>query len=360
VLNLELGLPRVIREIMTNMMDAIQITALGHPVEQVRIPIPAVGSYDVLVRVGAAGICHSDEHYRSGSAPPGHLPITPGHEVAGTIESVGEGVKPSRVGERVALHYLITCGRCVACSRGDEQFCKEATMIGKYVDGGWAEYVSVPSRNAVALPDTVDLPSGAVMMCSSATSYHALKKARVSSGERVAVFGLGGLGQSAVQLALVMGAAEVFAVDINPERLARAASYGAVPVDAAKEDPVAQIREATHGDGVDAALELIGLRLTIEQAAACLAPKGRAAIAGICPEPISIDTYHALVGREAELIGVSDHLLSELYELMDLCDRLRFDQIITDTIPLDAPRVNAVLERLGAHGEGVRTVIEPL
>lgn len=342
------------------MMDAIQITALGRPVEQVRVPIPSVGSDDVLVRVGAAGICHSDEHYRSGSAPPGHLPITPGHEVAGTIERVGENVDARRMGERVALHYLITCGRCLACSRGDEQFCKEATMIGKYVDGGWAEYISIPARNAVPLPDAVDLPSGAVMMCSSATSYHALKKARVTSGERVAVFGLGGLGQSAVQLAFIMGAAQVFAVDINPERLARAASYGAVPVDAAKEDPVAQIKEATNGEGVDAALELIGLRLTIEQAAASLAPKGRAAIAGICQEPVSVDTYRTLVGREAELIGVSDHLLSELYQLVDLYGRLRFDQIITDTIPLDASRVNAVLERLGAHGDGVRTVIEPL
>ncbi len=340
-------------------MNAIRITGLGRPVEKVHIPVPSVGDHEVLVRVKAAGICHSDEHYRSGSAPPGYLPITPGHEVAGVIESVGGNVDPARIGERVALHYLITCGRCIACSRGDEQFCHEVAMIGKQADGGWAEYVSVPSRNAVPLPDSVDFGSAAVMMCSTATSYHALRKARVTSGDRVAVFGLGGLGQSAVQLALIMGAARVFAVDINPERLRRAASYGAVPVNGRIEDPVERIRKATGGLGVDVSLELIGLRVTIEQAATCLAPKGRAAIAGICSESVSIDTYRTLVGREAELIGVSDHLLSELYELLALFGRLRFDGIITQTIPLDADPINATLARLGVHGEGVRTIIQP-
>lgn len=344
---------------MTETMKAVRIEELDAPVVNAELPVPRPEPDDVLVRVKAAGICHSDEHYRSGKAPPGYLPITPGHEVSGVIEAVGDSVDPSCVGERVALHYLITCGRCLHCSRSDEQFCKSGKMIGKYAEGGWAEYITVPSRNAVALPDTVDYPTGAVMMCSTATSYHALKKARVSSGDTVAIFGLGGLGQSAVQLALLMGAAEVYAIDINPGRLQAAADAGAVPVDAGAGDAAAAVRAATGGRGVDAALELIGLPQTISQAVETLAPKGRAAVAGICPETVEIDTYRHIVGREGELIGVSDHLLSEIHELLALADRLRFDHIITSSVPLDEKPVNEVLQRLGDFGEGVRAVIEP-
>lgn len=342
-------------------MKAVRIVELGGPVADRSVPVPACTFGEVLVEVQAAGVCHSDEHYRSGKAPPGYLPITPGHEVAGTITAIGEGVDPARIGERVAIHYLKTCGKCVHCAGGNEQFCPAAVMIGKYTEGGWAEYITVPSRNAVALPESITFEAGAVMMCSTATSFHALRKARLRAGERVAIFGAGGLGQSAVQLAILMGAVEVFAVDLSPERLETAKALGAVPIDVAAGNPVAQIAEATHGAGVDVALELIGLRTTIEQAVSSLAIKGRAAVAGICTEPVSVDTYGVLVGREAELIGVSDHLLSEIYELLDFAKRgkLRYDHIITERLPLEADRINTALRRLGNHGSGVRSVIVP-
>jgi propanol-preferring alcohol dehydrogenase len=156
-----------------------------------------------------------------------------------------------------------------------------------------------------------------------------------------------------------MGAARVFAVDINPGRRKNAADAGAVPVDASSGDAAGQILAATGGRGVDAALELIGLKNTIEQAVECLAPKGRAAVAGISREYAEIDTYRQLVGKEAELMGVSDHLLSEVKELISLSDRLRFDHIITARIPLDEKPINDALMRIGNYGDGIRTVIEP-
>jgi threonine dehydrogenase-like Zn-dependent dehydrogenase len=199
------------------------------------------------------------------------------------------------------------------------------------------------------------------MMCSTATSFHALKKSRLQPGERAAVFGAGGLGMSAIQLAYLLGAEQVYAVDINPDRLKKAEKLGAVAVNAAQSDPVEQIREHTGGRGVDVALELIGLRTTIEQAVSCLANMGRAAVAGICREPITVDTYAEIIGREGELIGVSDHLLSEIPALFQFAaeGKIDYSGIVTETVALDAAEINPVLTRLGAYGDGARAVICP-
>ena len=138
---------------MNNDMLAVRLTPDGLVEEHVEIPRPGTG--EILVRVGAAGICHSDAHYRNGTAAPPELPVTLGHEVAGTIEVVGDGVVGLDEGDRVALHYLVTCGVCTYCVSGTEQFCSSGKMIGKSADGGYAEFISIPARNAVVLPDEV-------------------------------------------------------------------------------------------------------------------------------------------------------------------------------------------------------------
>ena len=230
--------------------------------------------------------------------------MTLGHEVAGVVEKVGPGaVTNLRPGDRVVLHYNITCGDCYFCSTGNEQFCPRGLMLGHFTDGGFAEYISVPARNALVLPAEISFEQGATLMCASATSFHAFRKARIRAGEKAAVFGIGGLGLSAIQLARAFGAVEVFAVDRRREKLDLAAHYGAVPVDASRVDPVEEIRQRTGGRGVDVALEVIGKALTMQQALRSLGPMGRAVIVGIGNEPLSIDTYRELLGGEAELIG---------------------------------------------------------
>ena len=337
-------------------MKAIRLVRIGEPLEEHELPIPEPEHGEVLVRIEAAGICHSDVHYRNGSAPPPSLPITLGHEVAGVVERVGPGVATHAAGDRVCLHYMKSCRSCSYCIAGMEQFCGEASMVGKFCDGGFAEYIAIPSFNAVQLPENVPLDWAAVMMCSTATAYHAIRKARFVPGNDAAVFGVGGLGLSAVQLLSALGAKTIFAVDIDPERLELAERFGATAVRAGDVDPVETI--CSQG-GVGVAVELLGKRETIEQSLACLAPGGRAAIAGITNEPISVDTYHELVGREAELIGVSDHLRSELDDLIDLASRgrLSFGEIITERIPLDAREIDRVLDRLERFGSGVRAVV---
>jgi 2-desacetyl-2-hydroxyethyl bacteriochlorophyllide A dehydrogenase len=342
-------------------MKAVRMIAAGRPLVLQEIPIPSVGANDVLVRVKAAGICHSDAHYRAGTSRVEPLPMTLGHEVAGVVEQVGASVSHLKPGDRVCLHYMVTCGHCEHCNAGHEQFCTSGAMIGKYRDGGYAEYIAVPARSVFALPNEIPFEAGAVMMCSSATSFHAMHKARLKPGETVAIFGVGGLGMSAVQLAYAMGALRVYAVDINDSRLALAHGLGAQPVNAREGDAAEQIRQLTQGRGVDVALELIGLPLTMRQAVQSLAIQGRAALAGITQKSFEVTPYYELINRETEIIGVSDHLASELPLLLELgrLERLDLAQVVTRTIPLEADVINAALDNLDQFGEGVRVVITP-
>lgn len=343
-------------------MRAVRMVAPGRPVELHELPLPAIGPNDVLIKVQAAGICHSDVHYRAGRSRVDPLPLTLGHEVAGEVVAVGDHVLRHAVGDRVCLHYLVICEQCEHCLAGREQFCVERLMLGHFTDGGWAEYLAVPARNAVALPDAVSYEHGAVMMCSSATSLHALRKGRLARGETVAVVGVGGLGQSAVQIARALGAGRVIAVDRDPAKLALAERFGAVPINAAGmsvEDTVAAIRAATDGRGVDVALELVGHGDTVQVALKSVAPLGRAVVVGLNDVTVPIDTYRDLIGREAELIGSNDHFLSELEELcaMARAGSLVLDEVVTAEVPLDAAAINGVLDALEAGKAPARTVV---
>src|SRR2546423_5286953 len=275
-------------------MKAIRLAAIGSPVVEQGIDVPRVGPSDVLIRIRAAGICHSDAHYRAGVSPVAKLPLTLGHEIAGIVEQLGAAVSNFKTGDRVCVHYLVTCGTCAFCRAGNEQFCATAEMIGKHRDGGYAEFIVVPEPSVFHLPDEIPFEQGAILMCSSATSWHALKKARLRAGETVAIFGAGGLGFSALQLAGNLGATRIFAVEINPEKLRLAARFGAVPVNAAERDPVAQIRELTSGAGVDVALELIGLPLTMRQAGPSLWKLRPAPPVGPAPPKVGNAPYSPL------------------------------------------------------------------
>ena len=342
-------------------MKAVRLSEINQRLQRQDIPMPTVGDGNVLVRIRAAGICHSDVHYRAGTSPVHPLPMTLGHEIAGVVEQVGRHVTAVKSGDRVCLHYLLSCGDCYSCSTGNEQFCVSGSMLGHHADGGYAEYIVVPERNAVHLPDEIPFEQGAILMCSSATAFHALRKSRIKAGETAAIFGFGGLGISAVQLAYAFGALDVYAVDISADKLRLAETYGAIPVDASSGDPVAEIRRLTRNKGVDVALELIGLPQTMKQAVQCLGVMGRAVVAGISDKPFELDTYHELLGKEAEVIGSNDHLLQELPLLIELARRgkLNLSQAVTRTVALEANVINEVLDKLEDFSGDIRTVIVP-
>jgi 2-desacetyl-2-hydroxyethyl bacteriochlorophyllide A dehydrogenase len=340
-------------------MRAVRLTQVGKPLQEAEVDLPEIGASDVLVRIAACGICHSDEHYRAGISRMDRLPVTLGHEIAGWIEKAGADIKHVTGGDRVCVHYLAHCGSCEFCVRGLEQFCRSGQMIGKHRDGGYAEFIKVPGRNVFALPDEIPFEIGAIMMCSSATALHALNKARFKAGDSIAIFGFGGLGFSALQLARAFNCEDVYVVEINPAKLASAASMGAIAIDARSADPVEQIKEASAGTGVDVALELIGSAKTMRQAVLCLGPLGRAALVGLTAETMSILPYTELINKEAEIIGVSDHLAAELPTLIEFArsGKLRFPSDTLRFVDLDAEQINASLDGLQNSIDHIRTVI---
>ena len=323
----------------------------GRPLVEDDVKASRIGPHDVEIRIEAAGICRSDVHYRAGTRPVPNLPVTPGHEVAGVVLTVGSHVKRIKRGDRVAIHYLLSCGVCEACLNGLEQFCGPGSMIGLDRDGGFAEVITVPARNAFLIPDSIPIEVAAIMMCSSATSLHALRRGRMESGETVAVFGVGGLGMSAIKIAFALGASKVFAIDINPDKLAIAKKLGAIPVPAYKARSI----------GVDIALELVGLPETMRDAVDSLGVRGRAVAVGITHESFPIDPFNDLALREAEVIGSVDHLGSEIEELIELVGSgvIDLSDVVTGTVPLEENAINAALDRLERFDGGLRTVITP-
>jgi 2-desacetyl-2-hydroxyethyl bacteriochlorophyllide A dehydrogenase len=342
-------------------MRAVQLVQLGKPLEDVEVALPTIGSTEVLIRVAACGICHSDAHYRENISTIDRLPVTLGHEVAGRVETAGEEVQHVSPGDRVYVHYLVSCGCCDFCRRGHEQFCPKGQMIGKHRDGGYAEFIKVPGRNVFVLPDEIPFELGAIMMCSSATALHALNKACLKCGDSVAIFGFGGLGFSALQLSKAFGCQEVYVVDINPAKFASIAAFGGVAIDATAGDPVDQIREATGGKGVDVSIELVGSAITMGQAIRCLGVFGRAALVGLTAESMSVLPYTEVINKEVEIIGVSDHLAAELPLLMQLArnGKLCFPQGTLRFVGLNAAQINAALDAVERSTSPIRTVIVP-
>ena len=331
----------------------------GAPLEDAEVPLPEIGPSEVLVRVAACGICHSDAHYRAGISPIDPLPVTLGHEVAGRLETVGREVHHVSPKDRVYVHYLVSCGSCDFCRRGHEQFCSRGQMIGKHRDGGYAEFIKVPARNVFLLPDEIPFELGAIMMCSSATALHALNKARLKPDQSVAIFGFGGLGFSALQLAKAFGCREVYVVDIKPAKLDSISAFGGVAIDATAGDPVDQIRKATDGKGVDVSIELVGSAITMGQAVRSLGVFGRAALVGLTAESMSVLPYPEVINKEVEILGVSDHLATELPLLMQLArnGKLCFPQGTLRSIDLDAAQINDALDEVEKSSDYIRTVI---
>jgi 2-desacetyl-2-hydroxyethyl bacteriochlorophyllide A dehydrogenase len=339
-------------------MHAIRLVEPGQPLQSIELPDPSPGPAEIVVDIHRAGICHTDAHYRAGTGKT-NVPVTIGHEVAGVVSAVGRDVQDVREGQRVALHYLVHCGTCERCQKYGEQFCSTGAMLGKEHDGGYAQKIVVPAVNAIPIPDAVSSDVAAIMMCSTATAYHALRLGDLKAGESVAVLGFGGLGVSAVQLARALGASQVFAVDVVPEKLQLAASFGATPLDA-RETPVHKaILGATDGKGVDVVIELTGNAEVARGGLRSTTPGGRLMIVAINLRSMQFDPFADLLVRERRIIGCSDHTRAELVELLDLAATGKVDisRAITRTVPLEANAVNGVLDDLEKGSGHLRTVI---
>lgn len=255
-------------------MRAAVVTDFRAPLEIREVPVPEPGPGQVLVRMEASGLCHTDIHAARGDWPVKPTPpFVPGHEGVGVIERVGAGVTNRHVGQRVAIAWLgYACGECRHCIAGWETLCEQQHNSGYSVDGALAEYAAVAASFATPVPDAVSSRDAAPLTCAGVTTYKAIKVARVAPAETVAVFGIGGLGHLALQYARIVGGLTI-GVDIHADKLAMATALGADHVvNAAEVDPVEAIQAL---GGADVAVALAASQRSFDQAYRSLRRGGR-------------------------------------------------------------------------------------
>ncbi len=268
------------------------------------IPVPEIAADQILVKVAACGVCHTDLHYIEHGVPTFKKPpVVLGHEASGIVEKTGTEVTNIRDGQRVLIPAVLTCGYCTACRQGRENICSNMTMLGNHFDGAYAEYVAVPAKDVLDLPESLPLEESSIIADAISTPYHAVKnRARVQPGDTVVIFGCGGVGINAVQLASAAGG-YVIAVDINDRKLQWASEFGAAKtLNATKFERVSKEIKKLTGGGADIAMEVIGNPRTIEEAFDCVRVGGRLCVVGYTHEKISI-VAGKIMFKEIEVVG---------------------------------------------------------
>lgn len=322
-------------------------------------PTPEAGAGEVLVRVAACGLCHTDLHYIDHGTPTFKPPpLVLGHEISGTIEAVGPGVDGGRVGQNVLLPAVLACGACEACRRGRANICERSVMLGNNVDGGYAEYITAPAADAHPLPDEIPLVEAAIIADALTTPYHAVvHRGRVQPGERVVVVGCGGVGLNLVQVAAAVGA-RVIAVDVAPSKLEWATRLGAeATIDASKTERVDREARSLTGGGADIAFEAVGCARTQEQAMNSLRTGGRLVLVGYSPEMMPLNAGRVMF-RELEIVGSLGCRPVDYPRVIDLArrGRLRVRELVSHRFPLES-----ILDAFDALRSGavIRAVVTP-
>jgi D-arabinose 1-dehydrogenase-like Zn-dependent alcohol dehydrogenase len=319
-------------------------------VQEVPAPDPAPGG--VVVRVAASGICRSDWHAWQGHDPDVVLPHVPGHELAGTVEAVGDGVTRWHAGDRVTVPFVNACGRCAQCAAGEHQVCGRQTQPGFTHWGSLAEFVALDAAdvNLVAVPDGLDLATAASLGCRYATAFRAVAHVgRVRPGEWIAVHGCGGVGLSAVQIAAAAGA-RVVAVDVAPGALELARRLGAEHVVGGGADVPAVVTELTGG-GAHVSLDALGAPVTCANSIRSLRPRGRHVQVGLLPpeQGRAEVPMERVIALELQVLGSHGMAAHAYPELLGLIAAGRLDPRPLVTRELELDEAGAALADVGRH-----------
>jgi propanol-preferring alcohol dehydrogenase len=294
-------------------MKAAVLHEFKKPLALEEVGQPQPGTGEVLIRVEACGVCHSDVHVADGDwaqfAKIVKTPLIPGHEIAGVVVEKGAAVQELEIGDRVGIPWIHwTCGECEFCREGNENLCRRQKITGVNVDGGYAEFVKAPASHVLTIPDCLPSLQAAPLFCAGVTVYRALKRASILAGQRLAVFGIGGLGHLAVQFGQTLGA-EVVAVDISEEKLVLARSLGAcTTINAGDKDAIKELR---NRGGVHVALVTSAARASYDTAFYCLRPTGTLVVVGLPAEPICFPPILMAAGEiriQASSVGTRQDL----------------------------------------------------
>jgi S-(hydroxymethyl)glutathione dehydrogenase / alcohol dehydrogenase len=366
------------------MPKAAILTGLEQPLEIHDVELEAPHAGEVKVRMGASGVCHSDLSMQNGTLMAA-TPIVLGHEGAGVVEEVGEGVDNLKPGDHVVVSWVPQCGQCFFCTRGQGQLCElgSASMAtGGLLDGTtrftwkgnplpqmassgtFSEVSIIPAIGAVKIPDDVPMKAAALIGCGVLTGAGAaMNTARIAKGDTVAVIGCGGVGLNVIQGARIAGADRIIAIDQVETKLALAKQFGATDtVNAGQVDPVGQVMEMTEQRGADVSFEVIGLQQTIDQTITMARRGGQAILVGVprMEVMLNIPAFFGVVLMEKTIKGCwygSSNVHRDVPKLVDLYQRgeLKLDELISRTITLD--QVNEAFDAMKT-GEVARSVIE--
>lgn len=327
-------------------------------IEELPKPKPDVG--EVLIKVAAVGVCHTDLHYVYHGVPTFKKPpIILGHEISGVVEEVGPGAKSVKPNDKVLVNPMASCGRCYYCLTGRDNMCENGIMVGNHIDGGYAEYVKVPERAVVKMPDDLSIPLEEASVISDAvsTAYHAVKtRGGVRPGLKVAIFGAGGVGIHGVQVALALGA-YVVVVDIDKRKLDLAKQLGAhAVVDAGAADPVNEIRKIVGKQGVDVAFDFVGNPQVTDQAFRATRQAGTTVVVGYSDKTWSVP-LNRIMFREMAVLGSLGASLYEYDEIFELIKLGKLRPIVTGKYKLD--QINEALRGLHEGKVVGRQIVTP-
>lgn len=341
-------------------MKAMRVHEYGKPLKLDEVEVKKPGPKEALVKIEACGVCHTDVHLAEGALKTeyfgGKRPWILGHEIAGNVVEAGSEVTDVNVGDTVLVDAwtAYTCGTCMPCRTGVENCCINNTPIGFGKDGGYAEYITVPAKALIKI-EKLKPQDFASLACGGVTVFRGLRKAAVTPSDTVVVYGAGGLGMFAVQLAKLMGST-VIAVSRSAEKLEMAKKFGADHVVDASKDPVNEVWKLTNGRGANVVLDLVGLEQTLENGLKMLGVLGRFLVVGVGPGPLKCLPDTA-VNFELTISGVKVGTHKDLVDLVELAKKGFVKPVTTQTFKLE--EANEALEKVKKGEILGRCVIKP-
>src|SRR6187200_640015 len=329
-------------------MKAARIVKLNEPLQVQELQTPTPKGTQVLVKIQSSGVCHSDVHVWEGyyegiggqqlkTTDRGvSYPLTPGHEIAGVVDSFGEQVEGFSKNEKVLVYPWIREGLCPACRVGEENLCDKPRSLGIYRDGGYAQYVLVPSyKYLVKLGDDMNTDTTAPLSCAGLTAYGAVKNANLKPDDNVVIVGTGGLGLMAIQLAKAVTGANIIALDLDDEKLKVAKKNGAdIIINSKREDPVKAIMELTDKLGADAIIDFVNASKTVETDMQLLRRRASLVLVGLFGGELKLSLV-SMPTRAYKIIGSYTGTLIDMVELVSLAERDVIKPVVSNRFKLD-------------------------
>jgi alcohol dehydrogenase, propanol-preferring len=329
-------------------MKAARIVKLNEPLQIQELQTPTPKGTQVLVKIQSSGVCHSDVHVWEGyyegiegqqikTTDRGvKYPLTPGHEIAGIVDSFGEEVEGISKNDKVLVYPWIGEGLCPACRIGQENLCDKPRSLGIYTDGGYADHVLVPNyRYIVKIGDEMETDTTAPLSCAGLTAYGAVRNANLKPDDNVVIVGTGGLGLMAIQLVKAVTGANIIALDLDDEKLKVAKKNGAdIIINSKKEDPVKAVMELTDKLGADAIIDFVNASKTVETDMQLLRRRARLVLVGLFGGELKLSLI-TMPTRAYKIIGSYTGSISEMIELVSLAKRGVIKPVISERFKLD-------------------------